>query len=150
MKTEKLPTTIKKLLAFRRRARFDYVMSKIESKNVMNAVDVGCGHDGRSFEDFSPGDWKIIGVDIIPNEQIRHNHPGFKYLKRDAQDLSCLGDGEFDLGVCIGMLEHITDEAIFRRIVNEIRRVAKQYIVIVPFKYCWIEPHYSHQNKTHE
>jgi hypothetical protein len=41
------------------------------------------------------------------------------------------------------MLEHITEEVAFKSIVSEIRRVAKQYIVIVPYKYCWIEPHYG-------
>lgn len=41
------------------------------------------------------------------------------------------------------MLEHITKEVSFRKIVSEIRKVAKQHIVVVPYKYPLIEPHYG-------
>ena len=41
------------------------------------------------------------------------------------------------------MVEHITDDIVFGRIVSEIQRVAKQHIVVVPYRYCWVEPHYG-------
>lgn len=41
------------------------------------------------------------------------------------------------------MLEHITDEVVFERIASEIQRIARQYVVVVPYKYCWLEPHYG-------
>ena len=109
----------------------------------MKIIDIGCGVDGRSFEDHVPQDWQIIGIDILPPERVKHSHPNFNYLQQDAQDLSQFKDYEFDLAVSIGMLEHITQELPFMKIVSEIRRVAKQYIVVVPFKYCLIEPHYG-------
>jgi hypothetical protein len=109
----------------------------------MNVLDIGCGVDGRSFDDYVPDDWRITGVDVLPQERVRHTHPGFCYIRQDAQDLSRFKDREFDWAVSIGMLEHITDEPMFKRIVSELRRVAKQYTVVVPYKYCWIEPHYG-------
>jgi len=141
--TDTLPSIIRKVLAYRRRFRVDFILSKVVFANKMKVIDIGCGVDGRSFDDYVPEDWEITGIDIIPNKRIHHKHPRFSYIKQDAQDLSRFRDNEFDLAVSIGMLEHITEESVFKRIVSEIRRIAKQYIVVVPYKYCWVEPHYG-------
>lgn len=143
MNTDKLPSVIRKMLAFRRKGRVKFMLSKITTKEKMKIIDIGCGVDSRSFDVYVPPDWEITGVDIHPVEQVQHQHPNFIYLQQDAQDLSRFKDHEFDLAVSIGMLEHITEESVFKSIVSEIRRVAKQYIVVVPYKYCWIEPHYG-------
>jgi ubiquinone/menaquinone biosynthesis C-methylase UbiE len=143
MKTDKFPLFIRKILIFRRRSRVNFILSKVVTADNMKIVDIGCGIDGRSFEDHIPHNWKITGVDILSTEKIRHRHPNFVYMKQDAQDLSCFKDKEFDLAVSIGMLEHIIEESAFNRIISEMKRVAKQYIVVVPNKYCWIEPHYG-------
>ena len=143
MITDKLPYPLRKILEYRRKGRVDFMLSKITTKNKMKIIDIGCGIDSRSFDAYIPKDWEITGVDIIPDENVHHQHPNFNYFNQDARDLSQFKDNEFDLCVSIGMLEHITDENTFKSIVSEIRRVAKQYIVIVPYKYCWIEPHYG-------
>ena len=143
MDTNKLPRTIRKILEYRRKARVEFMLSKIVNTGKMKVIDIGCGIDGRSFADFVPSDFRITGVDIIPAERVQHRHAHFTYVQRDAQDLSCFEDDEVDLAVSIGMLEHITEELAFNRIVHEIQRVAHQHIVVVPYKYCWIEPHYG-------
>ena len=143
MLINKLPSVIQKVLAYRRKKRFDFILSKVITKEKMKVIDIGCGIDGCSFGAYASPDWKIIGIDIKPVEQIHHQHPNFTYFKQDAQNLSRFKDREFDLAVCIGMLEHIIEVSVFNSIVSEIRRVAKQYIVIVPYKYCWLEPHFS-------
>lgn len=127
----------------RRRLRIRHALSKIVMKEDMKIIDIGCGIDGRSFEDFLSPKLKIIGVDVHNKEGINHSHPNFTYVKGDAADLSQFGDKEFDLAVSIGMLEHITESSMFESVVSNIRRVGKQYIVIVPYKYAWIEPHYG-------
>jgi ubiquinone/menaquinone biosynthesis C-methylase UbiE len=143
MNTDKLPSVIMKVLSYRRQCRVDFLLSKVVVASNMKVIDIGCGPNGRSFEDFVPEDWDITGVDIKPIEQVHHKHQRFSYIQQDGQELSRFRDHEFDLAVCIGMLEHITEEPVFKRIVSEIRRVAKQYIVVVPYKYCWVEPHYG-------
>lgn len=143
MNTNKFPSVIRKVLEYRRQSRVDFVLSKVRVASNMKIIDIGCGVDGRSFEDYVSEDWEITGVDILPVERVHHKHPKFSYLHQDARDLSRFRDHEFDLAVSLGMLEHITEEPSFKRIVSEIRRVAKQYIVVVPYKYCWIEPHYG-------
>lgn len=143
METSRLPSFVRKILARRRRSRVDFMLSKIVVTDDMKVLDIGCGVDGRSFEDYLPDGWRVTGVDILPCEQVHHEYSGFSYLQQDARDLSCFRDGEFDLAVSIGMMEHITDELVFRQIVSEMMRVAKQYIVVVPYRYAWIEPHYG-------
>jgi len=143
MLTDNLPSIIRRVLAYRRKHRVDFLLSKVSTHNNMKIIDIGCGIDGRSFDDYVPHDWEVTGIDIQPSEKIRHKHPHFAYLHHDACDLSCFKDGEFDLAISIGMLEHITEDFPFKCITSEIQRVAKQYIVAVPYKYCWIEPHYG-------
>lgn len=143
MITDNLPPLVRKILAHRRKARVDFILSKVSVSDNMKVIDIGCGIDGRSFEDYVPKNWNITGIDILPPNRVNHKHPNFSYMKKDAQDLSCFKDHEFDLAVSIGMLEHVTEDAVFNRIVSEIRRVAKQYIVVVPYRYCWVEPHYG-------
>lgn len=143
MNTDKLPSVIRKVLAYRRKARVDFMLSKIITKDKMKIIDIGCGVDSRSFDAYVPADWEITGVDILPVERVQHQHPNFIYVEQNAQDLSRFKDHEFDLAVSIGMLEHIAEESAFKSIVSEIRRAAKQYMVVVPYKYCWVEPHYG-------
>lgn len=143
MLTDEFPSVIRKALAYRRKCRVDFMLSKVATVANLRVIDIGCGIDGRSFDRYIPADWKVTGVDVLPAERVRHHHPNYTYLQQDAQDLSRFKNDEFDLAVSIGMLEHITEEPAFKRIVSEIRRVAKQYIVVVPYRYCWIEPHYG-------
>lgn len=123
--------------------RINFMLSKVSTKHRMSVIDIGCGVDGRSFEDYIPANWHVTGVDIQPEECIHHTFQNFCYIRQDARDLSRFGDNEYDLAVSIGMLEHVVEKDAFRGIVSEIRRVAKQYIICVPYKYCWIEPHYG-------
>ncbi|MBI4774998.1 MAG: class I SAM-dependent methyltransferase [Deltaproteobacteria bacterium] len=134
---------IQTVLSYRRQKRVDFVLSKVDVFSGMSILDVGCGPDGRSFEDFAHRDLKIVGVDILDEDQIHMNHPNFQYFKQDAQDLSRFADHEFDLCVSFGMMEHICDHSILRRMYSEIDRVSKQWIIVVPWKYAIIEPHFK-------
>lgn len=109
----------------------------------MRVIDIGCGIDSRSFDAYVPLNWHITGVDVISPERIRHQHQNFTFVQQDAQNLSRFNDDEFDLAVSIGTFEHITEKTAFLNAVSEIRRVAKQYIVVVPYRYAWIEPHFG-------
>jgi ubiquinone/menaquinone biosynthesis C-methylase UbiE len=143
MDTRKLRPSLQKILAYRRKKRVSYLLSKVTIKPQMKIIDLGCGPDGRSFEDFVPPDWQITGVDVLSPEKIHIKHPGFTYVQQDARDLSRFKDQELDLLVSFGMLEHIIKDEIYRQVISEIMRVAQQYIVVVPNKYAVIEPHYG-------
>lgn len=143
MYSDNFPKFIKSILRYRRKLRVLKALQKIDVFDNMNVLDIGCGPDGRSFEDFIPNTWKITGIDIKDEKFIKHSHPNFKYIKADATDLSFFGDKQFDLVVSIGMLEHVTNMPSFQKIVSNIHRVAQQYIVIVPWKNAFIEPHFG-------
>jgi len=108
----------------------------------MSILDVGCGPDGRGLEVFLPNNYQIVGIDLYDEREVRVNHPQFTYFQQDAQNLKCFCDKTFHLTFSIGMMEHVCNRTILEKIANEIDRVSRQYIVVVPWKYTWIEPHF--------
>jgi SAM-dependent methyltransferase len=118
-------------------------MSKININENMNVLDVGCGKDGRSVSDYAPLDWSITGIDILAPAKVHHKHPKFRYVMCDASNLSQFDSDSFDVCICVGMFEHIVHVETYMAIASEIQRVGRQYIIIAPYKYCLIEPHYG-------
>ena len=143
MKSDRWPRPVRRLLAARRRARFRFLVSQVRTWDGMRVIDLGCGRTGRSTTDFAPPSWSIVGFDHIAPELVTHRHRGFSYVQGDLRDLSAFGDGEFDLAISVGVLEHVTDPAAFADTSREIQRVACQYALVVPYRYAWIEPHYG-------
>ncbi|WP_158298662.1 class I SAM-dependent methyltransferase [Sphingomonas psychrotolerans] len=107
----------------------------------MKVVDIGCGVDGRSFRAHADPSWRVTGIDRT-GEEVRPDHPNFTFARGSACDLSIFADKSFDLAVSVGMLEHITEPDAFAAACSEIRRVATQWLVIVPWRYAPVEPHY--------
>jgi len=134
---------IQRLLMVRRKRRAEFILSKVDTFPKMSILDVGCGPNGRSFENHVSGDLQITGIDVLDEKKVRMDHPNFKYYKQDASDLSIFAEKEFDLAVSIGMMEHICDHDLLNLIYEEINRVAQQWVIIVPWKYAWIEPHFK-------
>lgn len=132
-----------RLLKARRKFRAEYILSKVKCRPGMRILDVGCGISGRSFEDFLPEGYHVTGVDILDESAIRTKYKGFSYIRRNAKDLSNFSDRQFDLCVCIGMMEHICDREEFLQISREIQRVSRQYAICAPWKWCLIEPHFK-------
>lgn len=106
-------------------------------------LDVGCGCDGRSFEAYVASDFNIVGIDLFEPEDVKIKHPGFKYYKQNAADMWLFGDKAFDLAVSIGMMEHICNRPVLNEMAREIERVAKQWVIVVPWRYGFIEPHFK-------
>ncbi len=133
---------MRRLLQARRRSRFQFLVGQVRTWEGMRVLDLGCGHSGRSVSDFAPSSWTIVGVDLFPVSKVSHDHPGFTYRRGSATDLSIFADGEFDLVISVGMLEHVTDPEDFARATAAIRRIGRQWALIVPYRYAWLEPHY--------
>ena len=143
MNSDNLPSFIQQILASRRKKRITQALSRVSTKSKMEIIDIGCGIDGRSFENYIPQNWKITGIDLKDSQKIHHTYPNFQYVQQNAQNLNQFADKQFDLAVSVGLLEHVIEKEAFENTVLEIRRVAKQHIVMVPAKYSWIEPHYG-------
>lgn len=131
------------LLARRRALRATFFLRRVQRWPGMKVLDVGCGVNGRSFEDFAPEDMEIEGIDLHDPAAVSFAHPGFRYVQRSATELHHYADGQFDLVVSIGMMEHITEGAVLRRMAEEIDRVGRQYVIVVPWRYAIVEPHFK-------
>jgi ubiquinone/menaquinone biosynthesis C-methylase UbiE len=103
---------------------------KVKFVSKMMVLDVGCGCDGRTLENFLSLDYEIVGIDLFEEKDVNILHPHFKYIKQDARDLSIFHDKEFDLAFSICMMEHICNRMDLTKIAREIQRVAKQYAII--------------------
>ena len=79
MQTKKLPKIFQPIFEARRRLRARHALSKIATKQDMKIIDIGCGTDGRSFEDFISPEWKITGVDLHNKERIKSKIEGIEF-----------------------------------------------------------------------
>lgn len=134
---------VQRILRWRRIKRINYVLSIVQTWPGMKILDVGSGRDGRSFENIVSNDYKITGIDLFDPHEVVITRPHFQYHKQDASDLSMFGSKQFDLAISIGMMEHICERSVLKQMAREIERVAQQWIVIVPWKYTLIEPHFK-------
>lgn len=134
---------IQKILEERRKRRIEFMLSKVNVYPGMRILDIGCGPDGRSLENYLPPDYRIVGIDLYEEREVRVSHPCFSYIQQDATDLSRFIDKQFDLTFSIGMMEHICNQSSLKKMIREIERVSKQYIIIVPWRWAWIEPHFK-------
>jgi SAM-dependent methyltransferase len=101
-------------------------------------LDVGCA-TGKDFVTFFGGrkDVEIVGLDLKDYGLRQHN---FRMIVGDAADIP-FPDRYFDITVSIGVLEHIHPMEKLARVNQEIDRVSKSYVVIVPSVSTIIEPH---------
>jgi len=80
---------------------------------------------------------RFWGVDPIETGLAQEN---FTFIKANGIDLP-FPDGYFDAVVSIGVLEHVEPIENLCKVITEIERVAKRYVVIVPAINTFLEPH---------
>lgn len=120
-----------------RRRRCERICRLVDLKPSERVLDVGCGN-GASFEAFNDQN-EIVGLDLAPESSIRQ--PNFRYIRGDARDMHVFADGEFDVVVAVGLLEHIPPEDL-GQVAREITRVGRRYALVIPHIWTLIEPHY--------
>jgi hypothetical protein len=104
-------------------------------------IDIGCGRGPRSVASLNQVN-PIVGVDVLPATEVQLASPNFTYRRADAADLGQFADGEFDVAMSIGLLEHIQPRERLAQVVREHRRVARRYAVVTTHRFAFIEPHY--------
>jgi ubiquinone/menaquinone biosynthesis C-methylase UbiE len=101
-------------------------------------LEVGCAN-GKDFVSFCKGNnaVRLTGIDIADYGLRQGN---FKMVVADAEEIK-YPDNYFDLTVSIGVLEHIQPIEKLAKVISEIDRVSKSFVVIVPAISTIIEPH---------
>ena len=121
-----------------KKRRFDKIMKLValpENRKI-KVLEVGCSN-GRDFIQFLPKDrFEIWGADIDPNCGVEN----INFVTADAENLP-FRDGEFDLVVSIGLLEHIEPVEKLCRVIHEFERVGKRQLSVVPSIATLLEPH---------
>jgi ubiquinone/menaquinone biosynthesis C-methylase UbiE len=113
------------------------VLSSNEPKKIL---DMGC-NNGMDFlihfEDRKNFD--LHGVDIEDHSHL-YKDRNVTFHKTDGTTLP-FEDNYFDLTVSIGVLEHVQPIENLCKVIQEIDRVSKNYVVVVPSIGTVLEPH---------
>ncbi|KKR05548.1 MAG: Methyltransferase type 11 [candidate division WS6 bacterium GW2011_GWF2_39_15] len=119
--------------------RYDKIVSLLRLKPTDTVLNVGCG-EGLTFETFNNTN-PITGVDLFKEGKIHRKD--FKYVQITGKGELPFKDKEFDAVVCIGVLEHVKPFEALQKTCNEIERVGKKFLILVPDYNTLIEPHYA-------
>lgn len=124
----------------RKYKRYQKIVSLLDIKPADTILDVGSG-EGLTFEIFNKVN-PITGIDLFPESRIHQKN--FRYIHRKEPDGPLpFKDNEFDVVISIGVLEHIHPFESLKKTCDEIQRVGKKYLILVPNHWTIIEPHYS-------
>ena len=104
----------------------------------LKVLDIGCA-TGKDFVRFFQGreDINITGLDL---KDYGLRQANFRMVVGDAEKIE-FADKYFDLAVSIGVFEHIKPIEKLAQVIEEIDRIAKSYVVIVPAITTLVEPH---------
>jgi SAM-dependent methyltransferase len=128
-----------------KKRRLEFINSEILGGQLFNAdwlngkriLEIGCeqGYDFIRF--FKNYDVHIVGVDLKAHHLDQENT---EFIQLDAEFMP-FEDKSFDLCVSFGVLEHIQPIEKLCRVISQINRLSKSYVMLVPSISTVFEPH---------
>jgi ubiquinone/menaquinone biosynthesis C-methylase UbiE len=111
----------------------EHVLADIVGPSVL---EVGCGEGALAAAMSRTA--AVTACDIVLRPEVRDRYPTVRFREANVERLP-FGDGEFDTVVSTHTLEHVRD---IRRAIDELRRVAKQRVIVVvpkerPYRYTF-------------
>jgi len=111
--------------------RLSYVYSSIKHFASVLDIGVGAGQFVNSLA-VSGRFERVCGIDITKHSNYERFTDSYELKTQNVADMP-FDDGEFDVVVCMEVLEHLESETLVKAL-SEIRRVCrKQLLVTVPF-----------------
>jgi ubiquinone/menaquinone biosynthesis C-methylase UbiE len=128
-----------------KRRRLLYVNAILEGRlfdkswlNGKKILDIGCSSGADFLQFFKDIEGvNLTGIDIAP-QNIQQSNVTFLQMDAEATPFQ---NKSFDLTVSIGVLEHIEPIEKLSKVIAEIDRVSKEYVIIVPNILTFLEPH---------
>ena len=126
-----------RMSAFWRRRRLMKLLRLAAVPEGARILEAGCG-EGKDVLQFLTGrGYELWAADILeralPWEDV-------SFVRADAAELP-FADGEFDLVITVGLLEHIEPLEKLCKVAGELRSVGKRQISVVPSLSTPLEPH---------
>jgi len=103
----------------------------IAGKTVLD-VGTGTGAWGAAINKLRPSGIEAVDFSEKMIKQARKNHPEINFHHINAEDLSDFKDNSFDLVTASFVLHGVTEEKR-RKLLNEMKRVSKKYVVLHDF-----------------
>jgi len=124
-----------------RNKRFRFFRERLDDlKTPVRILDIGGAETywvNRNFQNNE--DYEIT---ILNLRKIDVHYVNLKTVLRDATDLSCYKENEFDIVFSNSMIEHLYTKKNQAKMAKEAVRVGKYHFIQTPNKYFFIEPHY--------
>jgi ubiquinone/menaquinone biosynthesis C-methylase UbiE len=100
-------------------AILDFALEEVRGGH--RVLDLGCG-DGRVTGELARTGVEVVGLDpsAVALERARAAHPDLEFVAPCEDGSLPFGDSEFDVAVCLHVLEHVADTQM---LLSEARRV---------------------------
>jgi len=111
----------------------DKLAANIDIKDT-EVLDVGTGTGAWGSLFLEKGAKNVTGVDFSPKmiRQAEKNHKNMKFFLADAKNLNIFDDNSFDI-VTASYVLHGTKKDMREKILQEMKRVSRKYVVIHDF-----------------
>lgn len=133
-----------KLAFFVRKKIYASFFSYFNPSSSSLILDIGVtsdrSRDSNFFEKLYPFKSQITAIGLEDASFLEDEYPGLKFLEVDAKYMP-FDDSSFDLGFCSAVIEHVGSRDDQYRLLCEISRVCKSFIITTPNKWFPIELH---------
>ncbi len=103
--------------------------------NGKTVLDIGTGTGAWASKFSKNGARKVMGIDFSQKmlKEAKKNHPEITFELNDAKSLTGIADNTFDI-VTSSFVLHGTKREVREKILSEMKRVTKKYVIIHDFK----------------
>ena len=124
-----------------RKNRFSNFRKRLNTLNKpISILDIGGTVNYWEQMNFTGSD--TLKIFLLNRYLQKTDHPNIIALKGDALDLSQFNDKSFDIAFSNSVIEHVGTFKNQKKMVSEMRRVAKNIYIQTPNYYFPIEPHF--------